>query len=320
MKIYKYSNLESASKIIEQERVLLNSPYNFKDITDSLINISPKAQKKTIKLIENYGMFKFLYDFIYSLNLSKPFRGKALVKWVKWEITLYLKTLNIEKIYTPMRMLNFIYFLLKAKLPALDELTKEAEYLYANKTIPNIVSLRQKARISCFSKTSTNMYCWNEHANGHNGVCIEFEEERPFFKEVEYSSKNEEMDIYNSTAKILAYNVLKQELTYHEKQFADTMLRPFFVKNISYKPEDEIRCLLSDKESENIGYVVEGSKTFLKMKITRVFIGCRIPNSQELLDFLKLCDKKGIPISYVNFEAGNKRLVALTNTPETVEQ
>lgn len=316
MKIYKYSNLESATKIIEQERVLLNSPYNFKDITDSLINISPKAQKKTIKLIENYGMFKFLYDFIYSLDLSKPFRGKALVKWVKWEMSLYLKTLDIEKNYTPMRMLNFIYFLLKAKLPTLDELTKEAEYLYANKTIPNIVSLRQKARISCFSKTSTNMYCWNEHANGHNGVCIEFEEDRKFFKEVEYTKKNEEMDIFNSTAKILAYNVLKQELTYQEKEFADTILRPFFVKNISYKPEDEIRCLLSDNESEKIGYEVEGDKTFLKMKISRVFIGCRIPNNNELLEFLRLCEKKNIPISYVNFDAANKRIVPVTINAE----
>ena len=316
MKIYKYSNLESATKIINQSRVLLNSPYNFKDITDSLINISAKTQKKTIKLIENYGMFKLLYDFIFSLDLSKPFRGKWLVKWVKWEMSIYLKALNKDKVYSPMGMLNLIYYLLRKKLPSIEELTKEAEYLYVNRTIPSIVSLRQKARISCFSKTPTNLYCWNEHANGHNGVCIEFDEDRTFFKEVEYSSKNEEMDIYKATAKILAYNVLKQELTYHEKQFADAMLRPFFVKNISYKPEDEIRCLLSDNESEKIGFMVEGSKAYLKMRITRVYIGCRIPNSQELLDFLKLCDKKRIPISYMNFEAGDKHLVALTNTPE----
>lgn len=316
MKIYKYSNLESARKIIEQERVLLNSPYNFKDITDSLISISKKAERKTIKLIENYGMFKFLYDFVYSLDLTRPFKGKGLIKWIRWEISIYLKTLSLEKVYSPMKFLDFIYWLLKKKLPKIEEITKDAEYLYSHKTIPNIVALRKKARISCFSKTSDNLYCWNEHANGHNGVCIEFEEDRKFFKEVEYIKKNEEMDIYNSTAKILAYNVLNQELTYQEKEFADTMLRPFFVKNISYKPEDEIRCLLSDKESEKIGYEIEGDKTFLKMKISRVFIGCRIPNSNELLEFLRLCEKKNIPISYVNFDATNKRIVPVTINAE----
>lgn len=316
MRIYKYSNLESATKIIDKERVLLNSPYNFKDITDSLINISKKAERKTIKLIENYGMFQFLHDFVYSLDLTKPFKGKGIIKWVRWEMSIYLKTLSLEKVYSPMKFLDFIYWLLKKKLPKIEEITKDAEYLYTHKTIPNIVALRNKARISCFSKTPDNLYCWNEHANGHNGVCIEFEEDRKFFKEVEYTKKNEEMDIYNSTAKIIAYNVLKQELTYQEKEFADTMLRPFFVKNISYKPEDEIRCLLSDNESEKIGYEVEGDKTFLKMKISRVFIGCRIPNNNELLEFLRLCEKKNIPISYVNFDAANKRIVPVTINAE----
>ncbi len=301
MKIYKYASLDTAFKILEQERVLLNSPYKFKDITDSLINISKKAERKTIKLIQNYGMFKGLYDFVHSLDLTKPFRGKGLVKWVKWEMKIYLKALSLDKIYKPMRFLNLMYFIFRRKLPEIEELMKRSEYLYATKTIPNIVGLRQKARISCFSKTPTNMYCWNEHAEGHNGICIEFEEDRSFFEDVEYANESAEMDIYYTTARILAHNLLNQELTYHDKDFAKAMLRPFFVKNISYKPEDEVRCLLSDNEPRTVGYVVEDRKTFLKMKITRVYVGCRIPNGDELLKFLKLCDAKSIPISYMNF-------------------
>lgn len=316
MKIYKYSSLDKAIKIVDKSRVLLNSPYNFKDITDSLINISHKAQKRTINLIENYGMFLALYNFFYSLDLSKPFRGKWLAKFVKKEMSIYLKLLNKNRVYKPMRMLKIIYYLVKRKMPSIEELKLRAEYLYQNRTIPNIRSLRGKARISCFSKTSTNLYSWDVHGDGHKGICIEFEENRHFFKEVQYSTKEEEMDIYYATAKVLAYNFLEQDLTYHEKDFADVMLRPFFIKNISYKPEDEIRCLLSDTESEKIGYAVEGQNTFLKMKITRVFIGCKTPNSQELLDFLKLCDSRNIPISYMTFDPTNKGLKPITNSPE----
>ena len=140
MKIYKYSTLESATKIIEQERVLLNSPYNFKDITDSLINISAKTQKKTIKLIENYGMFKFLHDFIFSLDLSKPFRGKGLVKFVKWEMSIYFKALNKDKIYSPMGMLNFVYYLLRKKLPSVEESTSDDSSLTASTDFSRLLS------------------------------------------------------------------------------------------------------------------------------------------------------------------------------------
>ena len=316
MKIYKYSSLETAIKIVDKSRVLLNSPYNFKDIRDSLINISYKTQKRTINLIENCGMFLALYDFFYSLDLSKPFRGKWLAKFVKKEMSIYLKLLDKNRVYKPMRMLKFIYYLVRSKMPSIEELKSEAEYLYQNRTIPNIRSLRGKARISCFSKTSTNLYSWNEHGDGHKGICIEFEENRHFFKDVQYSTKEEEMDIYYATAKVLAYRLLNRVLTYQEKDFADAMLRPFFIKDISYKPEDEIRCLLSDAESEKIGYIVEGQNTFLKMKITRVFIGCKTPNSQELLDFLRLCDSRNIPISYMNFVSGNKPLVAISRDPK----
>ncbi len=317
MKIYKYSSLQTAIKIVDKSRVLLNSPYNFNDITDSLINISHKTQKRTINLIENYGMFLFLHDFFYSLDLSKPFKRKWLVKFVKKEMSIYLKLLDKNRVYKPMRMLKFIYYLVRSKMPSIEELKSRAEYLYENRTIPNIRSLRGKARISCFSKTPTNLYSWDVHGDGHKGICIEFEENRHFFKGVEYSTKDEEMDIYYATSKILAYNLLEKDLTYHEKDFADVMLRPFFIKNISYKPEDEIRCLLSDNESEKIGYIKEDDKTFLNMKISRVFIGCKTPNTQELLDFLKLCDSRKIPISYMTFDPINKSLKSITNSPET---
>lgn len=303
MKIYKYASLDTAFKILEQERVLLNPPSKFKDIKDSTINISNKTQKRTIDLIKNYGMFKAIYDFAYSLDLSGKFRGKGVIKWFKWQCSLYLKALSLNKTYEPMKMMNFIYFLLRKRLPEIEELLKNAEYLYKYKTIPNIIDVRQKARITCFSKTPTNLYCWNEYGDGHRGICFEFEEDRDFFKEVIYSDKNEEMDIYNATAKILAYNLLGEELTYKEKDFSNAMLRPFFVKSTMYRKEDEVRCLLSSNESEKIGYVVEKDKTYLKMKIKRVYVGCRISDAHKIVEFLRECDSKNIPITYLDFNS-----------------
>ena len=248
-------------------------------------------------------MFKGLYQFINSLDLSNKFRGKTIVKWIKWECSIFLKVLSLNKSYEPMRFLNFMYFLFQKKLPKIQELFQMAENTFRYKTIPNIIDVRQKARITCFSKTPENLYCWNEYAEGHSGICFEFEEDRDFFKEVIYSDKNEEMDIYYATSKMLAYDLLGERLSYRDKDFSNAMLRPFFVKSKMYEQEDEIRCLLSSNESESIGYVVENNKTYLKMKIKRVYIGCRTLEPQKLVDFLRECDAKHIPITYMDFDS-----------------
>lgn len=316
MKIYKYADFKSAEKILVSESVRLNPPSKFRDITDSQINISKRAQRKTIKLIQNYAIFKGLYSFMFSLDLSKKFRGKRIVNLVKREMNIYLKYLSIKKTYKPMKFLNIIYWLCKKKDPNLEVTMEEAEEAYVRNTIPNIRNLRQKARITCFSKSETNLYCWGEYADGHKGVCFEFEDGRHFFQPVVYKRKSEEMDIYRATSKVLAYSLLGIRLTYQERDFADAMLRPFYIKNNDYKPEDEVRCVLSDNESERIGYYVQDGYSYLRMNIKRVFIGCKLANSYELLDFLRLCDKKGIPVSYMSFDNKNNKVISTTLNPD----
>lgn len=315
-KIYKYANYEAAFKIINDERVLLNPPSKFKDITDSTIHISKKTTEKTINLMENYGVFRGISDVFESVYKDLKSFDKFIVGWYKFRLNILRKLLKKDKTYSSLPFMKSIYKLCAHKLPSLDDIRQISEFKFKNETIPYIQNIRSKARITCFSKSYDNIYCWNEHANGHNGVCIEYEEERNFFKEVKYENKSTDLDIYKATQKVLAYHFLKEELTYRDEQYSNYMLKPFYTKRSEYKPEQEIRCLLSDTESPSIGYIYEGEKRYLHMVPKRVYIGCNMVDSQRALELIKLCDEKGIPISYMSFDIFKGKMFATKSPAE----
>lgn len=312
MKIYKYASFEKAKLILGQERVLLSPPTSFKDIYDSLLFITSSEKEKTIKLIDNYFAFKIISDFIKGCKYKLPFFQQRLINFVKWEMKIFDKATRLDKNYEPMLFMNFFSKVFRENIPDLKISYNEAVRVFNKEKFPEICSMRSKARISCFSKTYDNLHMWNEYCNGHNGICFEFEEDRPFFKEVEYSKKPFNLEIYKATSRILGFNYLNEMPTYRDKKLRDILLKPFFVKTDDYRCEDEIRCLLSDNEPNVEGYVAEKDGTYLKLKITRIFVGCRVPNSQELLDFLKLAQSKGIDISYMTPDPDYRKVVAVS--------
>lgn len=315
-KIYKYANYEAAFKIINEERVLLNPPSKFKDITDSTIYITKKTAGKTINLMENYGVFIGISEVFDSVYKDLKSFDKFIVRWYKFRLNILKKLLKKDKTYSSLPFMKTIYKVFACKLPSLDEIRKASEWKFYNDTIPYIQDIRSKARITCFSKSFDSMYCWNEHANGHNGVCIEYEEDRKFFKEVVYKNKNSDLDIYKATQKVLAHHFLKEELTFQDEQFANYILQPFYTKRLEYQPEEEIRCLLSDTESSHIGYICEKEKRFLHMVPKRVYIGCNIIDGQKTVELIKLCESKGIPISYMNFDISKGKVFAIKSPAE----
>lgn len=90
---------------------------------------------------------------------------------------------------------------------------------------------------------------WSHYASSHEGVCIEFDENRNFFKNVTYSKNREYFDIKYIVSKCLASIFFYGAVDCNIKDVFKRVMKPFFIKSKDWKYEQEIRCLLSKNAS-----------------------------------------------------------------------
>lgn len=312
-KIYKYSSMESAIKIINKGSVLLNEPSKFNDPFDSKIVISEEDKEKCLELIYNYNLFVIFEDFVNRNDLKLHGIQRLLIGFVRLEVSCIKKMIKKRKKYEKIPFFNKIkkYFMNVSEDYA--ESIAESKNKFYNETIPKIIEIYNKARISCFSKRNDSILMWSHYANSHSGVCFEFEEDRPFFKEVNYSDDKVKLDIYSAIQRVLASSYLGEQLSYTDKEFSKIMLEPFFCKSKDWEYEQEIRCLLSNQESNTEGFYVDPYtiKEMLKMKITKIYVGTKA-HGKILDELIYKAQNRGIPVIFMK-EDEEKYLIVPDN-------
>lgn len=307
-KIFKYSSTTTAVEIIRKGRVLLNSPVSFNDPFDSLLDVPEKEVQRCIDLITNYFFFRILSEFVQrkDINLRKP--EKAIFVALNTEIKAYKALIRKVKMYEPVPFFNSAIKKFRVLNEKMNEAIAGTEDKFKNSILPNVYSMRNKAKISCFSERNDSILMWSHYASSHRGVCIEFEEDRDFFRNVKYSDKKEHLDIYGAVSRILAFDFIGEELNYKDKPFADKMLNPFFSKAKDWSYEQEVRCVLSDKEDNTPGYVWDDNNFYLEMKISKVYIGAKATND-SINEILKLCRNRDIPVVFMKEDADKYSIV-----------
>ena len=306
--IYKYASLNSAIRIIKNSSVLLNTPDNFNDPFDCIINITEEEKQKVLDLTINYFTFKVFCDFIKrdDLNLTKS--QKALFKTIKLEVAAYTKLIRKTKTYT---MLPFFNDMVNHFAEVNEDILAAKEAAKAkleNEIIPSLESMRLKARISCFSSINDSILMWSHYGDSHRGVCFEFEENRDFFKKVRYSNKRVNISLSDAISRVLAFDFINERLSYQDKKFSNIMLEPLYTKSKEWSYENEIRCVLSDTEPHTSGFLWIDGKNFIQMKITKIYIGTKA-YGDNLSELLYLAKNRKIPVVFMKEDENNFAIV-----------
>lgn len=147
--------------------------------------------------------------------------------------------------------------------------------------------------VSCFTSTVDSILMWSYYANGHKGVCYEFdipdaEYCEMDFSEVNYAEERPEIKIHITTQNSEDEVNVDQESSYIKKNIH----RIITTKSNVWKHENEIRLFLKDKKLEHI------SKQYIDLSlpfISKIFLGALVTNNdKELIKQFAL--SKNIPV------------------------
>ncbi len=253
---------------------------------ENLISLYRKDEKTTI--IDLYNMTrKFIPQKLYQYN---SFTNDIKTNESKLEV------LGNSKIYmSDFKMMNdpfdtkgYFYN---------DEILKDYKFL----NDPEKTLFKEMARehyLTCFTDTGiNNMPMWAHYSNNHNGYCSEYDLSdvcnktlKSLVMPVEYIKKR--VDVTNIFRTFLCYFERQyfdakkrdqKEFDVHIKKFEELALVFSFysnLKHISWKYENEFRCMIGKKSSED---------NLLSAKPSAIYIGinCSEDNKKELIRISK---------------------------------
>ena len=83
-KMFKYTSLSSAIKIIKSGKVLLNKPSKFNDPFDCAFSSDKKDEKKSFELLFNYCAIKMVFELINNEKLVLTKSQKKILFRPQW--------------------------------------------------------------------------------------------------------------------------------------------------------------------------------------------------------------------------------------------
>lgn len=296
-KIYKYTSLESAVSILNSDSVVLKHPFEFNDLYDCVFKQNEKDKKRIRKLLKDYTVLSIMVK----LTETEGAKDAGPVRFVNAELSVLKKALRKVPYYDGSPGLVFLYNQMAKKKPDIAKTFEEAFDKYQKQLDDAIEDARKNALISCFSKRKDSLLMWSHYADSHKGVCIEYE--RPNnddFLDVIYQAKRSEAELYKAVSHAIALSIMSGgDLEDARFENIKELAKPFLVKSLDWKYEEEIRCLYSSNEYEKYGIVFDGKRYFINIgKPTSIYIGCRCDGSQ-LQKLIKEADKKNMRIVFM---------------------
>lgn len=296
-KIYKYTSLNSAIKILENNAVALNNPQNYNDPFDSIIDFEDKDIEKSMSIIAEYFTTQeFLKLFNNKSNNTRLFT-RLMMKWEKFVINTYLKQSKKKRHYDSIPVVHALskwlirYVSQKGEI-SFDELRNK----FSKEIIEKVKKARNNTLISCFSKRRDSILMWSHYGDKHKGICIEFDRPDKDFFDVIYSKKRCKFNLEDATRRLLGYMLSNEQVDASDKNLIKCISKPFIVKSLDWKYEEEVRCILSPS-SNGVTTSDELNLYTMPTRITKIYIGCKVDTkSNEYGELLRIANQRNIEI------------------------
>lgn len=297
-KIYKYTSLDSAIKILESNAVALNNPQNYNDPFDSFIEFDADDIEKSISIVVEYYLIQEFLKLLNNKNIKVGFLTKLIMKWDRFGIDLNLKVSKKNKYYDSIPGAQtltrwIVRYAAKNGENSFDELKEK----FTSEIIQKVKEVRNNALISCFSKRYDSILMWSHYGDKHKGICIEFDRPDKDFLDVKYSKKRCKFDLEDTTRRVLGYMLSNEEADVNDKGLIRCISQPFIVKSLDWQYEEEVRCILSPN-SDGVSKFEELSLYTMPTNITKIYVGCKVDNnSEEYKKLISLANSKNVAIS-----------------------
>ena len=296
-KIYKYTSLNSAIKILESNAVALNNPQNYNDPFDCVIDFNDGDIERSISIVVEYYLIQEFLKLLNNKNIKVGFFTKLIMKWDRFGINLNLKISKKNRYFdsiTGAQALN--KFVVRYAVHKGENSFEELKEKFTNEIIQKVKDARNNALISCFSKIYDSILMWSHYGDKHKGICIEFDRPKKDFFDVKYSSKRCKFDLEDTTRRVLGYMLSNEEADVNDKGLIRCISKPFIVKSLDWQYEEEVRCILSSN-SEGVFTLEELSLYKVPTNISKIYIGCKVDKaSEEYKNLISLANNKKVEI------------------------
>lgn len=296
-KLYKYTSLKSAIKILESNAVALNNPQNYNDPFDSVIDFDDDDIEKSISIVVEYYLIQEFLKLLNNKNIKVGFLSKLIMKWDRFGINLKLKISKKNKYYDSIPGAQALTkFVVRYAAQKGEKSFEELKEKFTNEIIQKVKESRNNALISCFSKRYDSILMWSHYGDKHKGICIEFDRPEKDFLDVKYSKKRCKFDLEDTTRRVLGYMLSNEEVDVNDKGLIRCISKPFIVKSLDWKYEEEVRCILSPN-SEGVSTLEELSLYKMPTNISKIYIGCKVDKtSEEYKNLITLANNKNVVI------------------------
>lgn len=297
-KIYKYTSLKSAIKILESNAIALNNPQNYNDPFDSVIDFDDDDIEKSISIVVEYYLIQEFLKLLNNKNIKVGFLTKLIMKWDRFGINLYLKVSKRNKYYDSIPGAQALTkFVVRYAAQKGENSFDELKEMFTNEIIQKVKEVRINALISCFSKRYDSILMWSHYGDKHKGICIEFDRPDKDFLDVKYSTKRCKFDLEDTTRRVLGYMLSNEEVDVNDKGLIRCISEPFIIKSLDWRYEEEVRCIVSPN-SEGVFTLEELSLYKMPTKISKIYIGCKVDKtSEEYKNLITLANNKNVMIS-----------------------
>ena len=296
-KIYKYTSLNSAIKILESNAVALNNPQNYNDPFDCVIDFNDGDIERSISIVVEYYLIQEFLKLLNNKNIKVGFFTKLIMKWDRFGINLNLKISKKNRYFDSIPGAQALTkFVVRYAVHKGENSFEELKEKFTNEIIQKVKDARNNALISCFSKRYDSILMWSHYGDKHKGICIEFDRPKKDFFDVKYSSKRCKFDLEDTTRRVLGYMLSNEEADVNDKGLIRCISKPFIVKSLDWQYEEEVRCILSSN-SEGVFTLEELSLYKVPTNISKIYIGCKVDKaSEEYKNLISLANNKKVEI------------------------
>lgn len=297
--IYKYTSFTDALKIIENNSIVVNSPLNYNDPFDCIIDFDAKDEKKTIDLLIEVIFVKEMFKLINNKHIKLKWHQKPIIWFDRIMYKFMIWGTKKQRYYHSSPIFKMMSKLIIALASKNNEDVKESIEIAKTKFIAEVLlqikSIRNSALVSCFSKKSNSILMWGHYGDKHTGVCIGFERPDNDFYDLIYSKKRTKFPLYDLACIISSYILTDENPDINDKNIIRKGLQSFLTKSDDWAYEKEVRCLFSMKSSDQFTSIGEGKYLYIMpTPITEIYLGCKIDkdNKEKIIQLAKEKDIK----------------------------
>lgn len=137
---------------------------------------------------------------------------------------------------------------------------------------------------------------WSHYGDKHKGICIEFDRPDKDFLDVIYSKNRFKFNLEDTTRRMLGYMLSNEQVDVNDIRLIKCVSKPFIVKSLDWKYEEEVRRILSTTTED---VIIKNDLMLFNMptKITKIFVGCKVDtNSKEYKNFVDIASQLNVKV------------------------